>query len=154
MPTPISYLAKGIASRLRRSRAATTAVLDGLRAMPGIAYAFTADEVSSADARASSDPVKRAAALSYRPGRSGDLIIVPRENWMFSTAAATHGTLYPHDQRVPVILFGAGIKKGSYEGDATPADIAPTLAAVARVRFEQTDGRVLADALVPPPSTR
>jgi predicted AlkP superfamily pyrophosphatase or phosphodiesterase len=148
------YLAKGIASRLRRSRAATTAVLDGLRAMPGIAYAFTAGEVSSADARASSDPVKRAAALSYRPGRSGDLIIVPRVNWMFSTAAATHGTLYPHDQRVPVILFGAGIKKGSYEGDATPADIAPTLAAVARVRFEQTDGHVLADALVPPPSTR
>lgn len=147
------YLAKGVVRRLRRSRAATTAVLDGLRAMPGIAYAFMADEVNHAAARSSSDPVKRAAALSYHSGRSGDLIIVPRENWMFSTAAATHGTLYPYDQRVPVILFGAGIKKGSYEGDATPADIAPTLAAVALVRFERTDGRVLADAMAVRPST-
>lgn len=148
------YLAKGVVKRLRRSRAATTAVLDGLRAMPGIAHAFAADEVNHPDARGSSDPVKRAVALSYHPGRSGDLIIVPRENWMLSTAAATHGTLYPYDQRVPVILFGAGIKRGSYESDATPADIAPTLAAIARVPFEQTDGRVLAGAIASPPSTR
>jgi hypothetical protein len=143
------YLAKGVWKRLERNPRATAAALDALRALPGIACAFTGSEIGAPGARTSADPLKRAAALNYYPGRSGDFVIIPRDNWMFTTSATSHGTLYPHDQRVPLILLGPGVKKGSYDNDATPADLAPTLAALARIRFEPTDGRVLTEAMTP-----
>ena len=92
--------------------------------MKGIARAFLADDVKDPAVRSSADPVKRAAALSYYAPRSGDILVVPEQNWLLSTAATTHGTLYPYDQRVPVIFFGAGVAKGIHDGAASPADIA------------------------------
>jgi predicted AlkP superfamily pyrophosphatase or phosphodiesterase len=141
------YLAGGVANALRENPKARLAVLDALRALPGVTHAFTADELRSSGARASSDPVKRAAALSHLADRSGDIVIAPREHWILSTAATTHGTHHWYDQRVPVIFYGAGVRPGTYEAAATPADVAPTLAALARVRFDRLDGRVLANAV-------
>jgi hypothetical protein len=46
-----------------------------------------------------------------------------------------------------VILFGASVKPGEYSQAATPADVAPTLAAVAHVPIKKGDGRVLSEAL-------
>ncbi len=137
------YLAPGVLEKLAASPAASAAVLNALRALPGVAHAFRADEISDPAVRSGADPVKRAAALSYYAPRSGDLIIVPQENWLLSSAAATHGTLYPYDQRVPVIFFGAGVARGVHDGPATPADIAPTLAGLAGAPFAATDGVVL-----------
>ena len=68
---------------------------------------------------------------------------MPAANWLLSTAATTHGTLHPYDQRVPVLFFGAGVAKGIRDGAATPADIAPTLAALAGVAVTPADGVVL-----------
>ncbi|HEV3485862.1 MAG TPA: hypothetical protein VG106_10665, partial [Vicinamibacterales bacterium] len=121
-----------------------------LRGLPGVAHVFRGDEVNSRDARTSSDHVRRAVALSHHAERSGEFVIVPRENWLFAASATTHGTLYSYDQRVPVIMFGAGVTPGVYTQDATPADIAPTLAAAARVRVRNMDGRVLSEALKVP----
>lgn len=141
------YLMPGVFERLKRDPRAMTTALETLRGMPGIAYVFRSDELTSREARASSDPVRRAAALSHHEKRGGDLVIVPRENWLFSSSATTHGTMYPYDQHVPLILFGAGVTPGIYTQDATPADIAPTLAAIAGVRVRGMDGRVLKEAL-------
>jgi len=44
---------------------------------------------------------------------------------------------------VPVIFFGAGVRKGIHQGAASPADIAPTLAALAGAPFKAADGVVL-----------
>jgi len=138
------YLAPGILEKLQGHDKATAAVLAALRSMPGVAHAFRADQISAPAMRSSTDPVKKAAALSHYPARSGDLIIVPKENWLLSTSAATtHGTLYPYDQRVPVVFFGPGVPAGIRDDAATPADIAPTLAALAGVRFETPDGQAL-----------
>ncbi|HEY0874130.1 MAG TPA: alkaline phosphatase family protein [Vicinamibacterales bacterium] len=137
------YLAPGVFEKLKATPKASEAVLAALRAMPGIAHAFRSDEISDPAVRNSRDPVKRAAALSHYPPRSGDLIIVPTENWLLSSAATTHGTLYSYDQRVPVIFFGAGVQAGRRDGPATPADIAPTLAALAGAPFAATDGVAL-----------
>src|SRR5262249_43414768 len=63
------YLTAGTLDRLEHDEHATRAVLDGLRAVPGIADAFRGDEIGRAELRTSADPVKRAAALSYREGR-------------------------------------------------------------------------------------
>jgi arylsulfatase A-like enzyme len=141
------YFAPGVASKVTSKPEASAAVIAALQALPGIAHAFFASEVSSAAARTHPDPVRRAAALSYHPERSGDILIVPKPGWMLSTsAAATHGTLYPHDQRVPVLFFGAGVTASRSDAAATPADIAPTLAALAGVKFTTADGRPLLGA--------
>lgn len=137
------YLAPGVYDRLEQAPQASAAVLAALRALPGIAAAYTRDEVAAPAARGSQDPALRAAALSHYPARSGDLIVVPRENWLLSTAATTHGTLHAYDQRVPVIFFGRGVRGGARQEAATPADIAPTLAALAGVPFTTPDGRAL-----------
>ena len=148
------YLQDKALRQIRKDTAARQAVLDALRALPGIAAAYTGDEIAPAAVRSSSDPVKRAAALSYHAGRSGDLIIVPRENWLLTSSAASHGTLYPYDQHVPVILYGAGIRKGTYNAPATPGDVAPSLAALAGIQMTGTDGHPLTDAFARQASTR
>ena len=147
------YLQDTALERMKKEPAVTAAVLNALRALPGIAQAYTAQEIAAPGTRSSSDPIKRAAALNYFKDRSGDLIIVPRERWILTTSATTHGTLYPYDQRVPVILYGPGVKKGVYKGDATPADIAPSLATLANIRFRTSDGRARTEAFASPALT-
>ena len=138
------YLLPGVADRLKSHPKAAEAVVEALEKLPAVAQAFRAEDISSPEMRTSSDPVKRAAALSYNPARSGDFIIVPRTNWMLSTSSATtHGTLHPYDQRVPVIVYGAGVAAGVRQDAATPADIVPTLAALAGVSFTAPDGKPL-----------
>ena len=148
------YLEEPALKRMKKDAAIRTAVLDALRRMPGIAQAYTADELIAPGARTSTDPAKRAAALNYFRGRSGDIIIVPREDWILSTSATTHGTLYPYDQHVPVILYGAGVKKGRFDAESTPADIAPSLGALAGITFRTTDGHERTEAFAAPRSTR
>jgi predicted AlkP superfamily pyrophosphatase or phosphodiesterase len=148
------YLQKNALKRMKKDSAIRAAVLDALRGMTGIAAAYTADEIMAPGARSSSDPLKRAAALNYFPGRSGDVIIVPRENWILSTSATTHGTLYPYDQHVPLIFYGAGVKKGRFAVEASPADVAPTLATLAGIPFHTTDGHERKEAFAAPVSTR
>lgn len=138
------YLAPGVMEKLKANPDASAAVMAALKGMSGVAHAFRGDDIGRPEMRTDPDPVKRAAALSHHPGRSGDLIIVPREGWMLSSSsAATHGTLYWYDQRVPVIFYGPGVSGGRREVAATPADIAPTLGALAGVPFAAHDGRPL-----------
>jgi hypothetical protein len=139
---------------MKKDPAVTNAVLNALRAMTGIAQAYTAAEIMAPGARSSTDPLKRAAALNYYPGRSGDVIVVPKENWILSTSATTHGTLYPYDQHVPVILYGPGVRQQRFDNPATPADIAPSLAALAGISFRTSDGRARSEAFTIAVSTR
>src|SRR5439155_12619221 len=101
---------------------------------PGVQRVFLAEEIR--DATQSKDPLVRAAALSYFPGRSGDIVIVPKPGWMISAAGTTHGSATPDDQRVPLLFLGAGIKPGAYQDAATPADLTPTLAAIVGVTMK------------------
>ncbi len=97
--------------------------------------------------RHSADPVERAAALSYFPAESGDLVLALKPYWINGDAsAASHGTLNGYDQQVPVILMGPGIKGGRYTGEASPADIVPTLAAVLGLKLTGVDGKALMQA--------
>ncbi|MEO7272957.1 MAG: alkaline phosphatase family protein [Vicinamibacterales bacterium] len=143
------YLTPRTLARITTDTNLRRAAIDALLALPAVSAVFTGPELATAEARSSSDPARRAAALSYYPGRSGDLIMVPKAQWLLATSVTTHGTLYPYDQRVPVILFGAGVKPGRYPQAATPADLTPTLASVARIAIAPTDGRVLSEALAP-----
>lgn len=141
------YFAPGVFERLRREHALLTDVYARLNDIPGIARVIPSDELSVS----STDPVIRAAALSYMPARGGDLVLIPERNWITlarnAANATTHGGHHDYDQRVPLILFGAGIRAGHLTQAATPADIAPTLATLIGVQMPQAEGRVLREAL-------
>jgi predicted AlkP superfamily pyrophosphatase or phosphodiesterase len=141
------YFKPGVYDRLTANPAALREAVAAAEALPGIARVLTSDEMSSAAARTSHDPFIRAAALSYYPGRSGDLVLIPKENWMLSATGTNHGSPYPYDQRVPVLLFGAGIVPGVHEDPASPADLAVTIASMVGVHLPSPDGHVLTSAL-------
>lgn len=141
------YFKPGVYDRVKADPAILKAIRTALKAMSGIDRVITSDEVSTPAARASKDKYIRAVALSYFPGRSGDLFVIPKENWLFQSTGTTHGTLYSYDARVPVILYGAGIRAGSHNDAATPADLAVTVASLVGVTLPSPDGRVLTEAL-------
>jgi predicted AlkP superfamily pyrophosphatase or phosphodiesterase len=139
--------ADGVFDRMRAEAGVMAAIERAVTAIPGVERVLRKDMLSDR----SSDPVVRAAALTNFEGRSGDLIIITKPNWPLSaravTEAGSHGAPYDYDQRVPMILFGSGIKAGRYDRATTPADIAPTLARVAGIQMPKAEGRVLAEAL-------
>lgn len=92
---------------------------------------------------ATDDPDIQALRLGYDPGRSGDLLLVPKAYWYAGSSGTGHGSSYGYDQRVPVAFMGFGIRPGRYTDPATPADIAPTLAYLAGVTLAHADGRLL-----------
>jgi predicted AlkP superfamily pyrophosphatase or phosphodiesterase len=122
------YFEPGVYDKIRKSNQLTTAVVSAIAAQPGVERVFRSEELRGADK--SKDRLLRAAALSYVPGRSGDLVFETRPGWMLSAAGTTHGSANPDDQRVPLLFYGRGIKAGTYQDAATPADLAPTLAAL------------------------
>jgi predicted AlkP superfamily pyrophosphatase or phosphodiesterase len=128
------YFDDGVYDKVRRTPAALSAALAAISARPGVQRVFRSEDVR--DVASAKDPLQRAAALSYYPGRSGDLIIATKPGWMISAAGTTHGSGNPYDQRVPLLFVGAGVKPGKYDRPATPADLAPTLAAIVGVSLK------------------
>jgi predicted AlkP superfamily pyrophosphatase or phosphodiesterase len=122
------YFEPGVYDKILQSRQLTTAVVSAIASRPGIQRVFRSEEIRGA--ANSKDALLRAAALSYFPGRGGDLIIAAKPGWIMYGTGATHGSASADDQRVPVLFYGRGIKPGKYQQAVTPADLAPTLAAV------------------------
>ena len=139
------YFEPGMYDRVKRHPATLKAMTSAMAKVSGVQKVFTSDEV--ANAAGASDPLLRAAALSYVKGRSGDLILALKPGWMFSASGTTHGSATSDDQRVPLLLFGYGVKSGRYDAPASPVDVAPTLAAVAGLALPTAEGRALREAL-------
>jgi hypothetical protein len=146
------YLQPGVMDRVT----GTPGLLEKLvSALGGIEGMLTVFPGASLDPKAppANDPIRRAAALNEFPGRSGDIVLVPKPGWIFVGDAApdgtTHGTPHPYDVHVPVLFYGAGIRPGQYDDDAAPIDIAPTLARITGVALPTATGRVLESALAP-----
>jgi predicted AlkP superfamily pyrophosphatase or phosphodiesterase len=139
------YFTNGVYEQLRASPRLLDEVMRAIASAPGVERVFRGEELKAA--RGDSDPWRRAAALSYVEGRSGDLVLAPRPGWVASTEAAAHGTASPDDQRVPILMMGYGIKPGRYDQPVTPADIAPTVAALCGITLPQAEGRPLGAAL-------
>lgn len=139
-------LTPGTVDRLRETAGALDAVRDAIQQVNGISRVHGPDEVQGSGA--TDDETLRAWRLSYAPGRSGDFMLTPEPNWLIrGGTGTTHGTPHEYDRRVPVMLFGAGIRRGSYSSAATPADIVPTFAALTGVTLSHANGRALTEAL-------
>jgi predicted AlkP superfamily pyrophosphatase or phosphodiesterase len=123
------YFEPGIYEKIQKSRELTAKVLGAIERRPGVQKAFLSEQIR--DGARSKDPLVRAAALSYFPGRSGDIVFATKPGWMISSAGTTHGSASPDDQRVPILFLGAGVKPGKYQEASSPADVTPTLGAIA-----------------------
>jgi predicted AlkP superfamily pyrophosphatase or phosphodiesterase len=147
------YFSPGVYDRLKQDRAALQAVIQAALAQPGVATVYRAEDLAATEL--STSQIRTALTLSYFSGRSGDLFVVPKPYWLVEGSPADnkhgsgtgHGTPYNYDQHVPLLLLGYGIRPGDYFNAVTPADIAPTFAALCGITLATRDGRVLAEAL-------
>jgi predicted AlkP superfamily pyrophosphatase or phosphodiesterase len=115
----------------------------------GISRYFTRAQLEGG-AVSPADPVARRALHGFNSRRSGDVFFVQEafKYVMDGTLPATHGTPYSYDTHVPMLIMGGGVRAGRYVESATPADIAPTLAAILRLQApSNATGRVLVEAL-------
>jgi predicted AlkP superfamily pyrophosphatase or phosphodiesterase len=113
---------------------------------PGIAAVYTRTQLErGAVAGRLGTLVQRA----WNRQLSGDLYVVQRPYAMFGGNAATHGSPYPYDTNVPLMLYGASwVKPGSYASYAEVVDLAPTLAFLLGTRPPSgSEGRVLTEVL-------
>ncbi len=91
-------------------------------------------------------------AAMYRRGldreRSPDFFVLPKAYWTYGTKDVTaHGSQHRYDRAVPLILYGAGIRKGEAAA-ADFTDLAPTLSFLAGTEPpSDAQGRVLLEAL-------
>ncbi len=142
------YFAAGIWDKISADPKAMEAVFAAIRGVRGVADVFRVDQLGELAAK---NPLARAALLSEYPGRGGDLFVITKPNWFFDRRnklggwgeGTTHGSPYPYDQRVPIILMGAGIRAGKIAVAVTPADIAPTFAELTGITIAHTDGHPL-----------
>lgn len=116
--------------------------------VPGIARCFSRLQLLRG-ATSVTDPIERRALHGFYPARSGDVVMVAEPYKLIAeTITATHGSPYSYDTHVPTIIMGPGVNAGRYLEAATPADIAPTLAALLRITApSNSTGRVLVEAL-------
>ena len=87
-------------------------------------------------------------ARSYFPGRTGQLLIVPREGDFITRPDPNypfmHGSPWAYDVEIPLMFAGPAVKAGTYSMPAVQQDVAPTLAAALGVHMPPTStGRVL-----------
>jgi predicted AlkP superfamily pyrophosphatase or phosphodiesterase len=132
--------------KLRKQPEALDAIIHAIENTPGVLRVFRSEQLYPLPQ--TPDPILRAASLSYVPGRSGDLVVALKPYWIYmDPGGTTHGSAYSYDQRVPLIFFGWGIRRGTYLDASSPADIAPTLAYLCGITLARVDGHVLANAL-------
>lgn len=95
-------------------------------------------------------------ARAYYPGRSGQILIVPREGSVIVERADPvvrfmHGSPWSYDTRIPLLLYGGPyVRTGSYPRRARQQDVMPTVARVLDLKVPPTvTGRPLLEALRP-----
>jgi predicted AlkP superfamily pyrophosphatase or phosphodiesterase len=97
-------------------------------------------------------PFKLRLEQSTHGERSGHVYIVPKEHWLLATRGehltATHGTPWPYDAQVPIVVWGTGARAQKVQRAVDPRDIAPTLAQLLGIaRPGSSTGKVLTEAL-------
>ena len=127
---------------------AERAACEGALTVPGISRCFTRAQLEAGNVPAS-DAIARRVLHGFSQRRSGDLVVLYEPfKYLGDAIPATHGSPYSYDTHVPLVIMGAGLTPGRYDQASTPADLAPTLAALLRVQPPSSaTGRVLLEAL-------
>jgi hypothetical protein len=120
----------------------------GQHAGPPAAEASHAREATPSHAQATRQRFLDMLARSYFPGRTGQLLIVPREGDFITRpdqdVPYMHGSPWAYDVAIPLMFVGPAVRVGTYSMPAVQQDVAPTLAAALGVHMPPTStGRVL-----------
>jgi type I phosphodiesterase/nucleotide pyrophosphatase len=93
-------------------------------------------------------------ARAYYPGRSGQIMIVPREGSIIigrtdPAVKFMHGSPWRYDTRIPLLFYGSPyVRKGTYQAATRQQDLMPTVARVLDLPVPPTvTGRALVEAL-------
>ena len=93
-------------------------------------------------------------ARSYFPGRSGQIMVVPREGDIITRPGADvpfmHGSPWSYDARIPILFWGPRfVRTGRFTEAATQQDVAPTIAHAMGLPIPGITGHALVAALRP-----
>ena len=94
------------------------------------------------------DPLRRLFQNSFFQPRSPHLsVLVKKHVYLSSQPGGTgHGTAHDYDRQVPIVFMGEKIKRGTYDAECGPEDIAPTLAHLLGLAFpREYDSRLLSE---------
>ena len=145
------YLARD--TQAKATAATMAPALAALRALPGIGAAVWNGALGGPQEGISPE-LLAAVRASHVPERSGDITILPQPGWIFVPGnsanggdGTTHGSPHEYDQHVPLVFLGGAFTPGHYGTRATPADLAPTLAATIGLPMPDVEGRPLTDAV-------
>ncbi len=124
------------------------AVRDWVKSRPGVLLAYTNTQIL--DGLPATAPFSLAIERSFRADRSGDIFAVLKPGWMWSfgkEAGTTHGQPYDDDARVPLLVWGAGVRAGSSDAKVSPLSIARTVGALFGFEVGEPDAEVLEPVL-------
>jgi hypothetical protein len=114
---------------------ATELITNFLQSTEGIAQVFPSSVLRQAafDEQSMRGKVVR----GFNNKRCGDIAFVLEPGWLAwgGVTGSTHGSGYTYDTNVPVLFYGAGIKKGSSSQFHTVTDIAPTLSLLLKIKL-------------------
>jgi predicted AlkP superfamily pyrophosphatase or phosphodiesterase len=98
-----------------------------LSRQPGVALAVARDDLGGCD---DFQGYQAALRRSYFQGRSGDVLFLLRPFAVLEDAddGTSHGLPYAYDAQVPLVLYGRGVRPGTYTQRIHAVDIAPTAA--------------------------
>jgi hypothetical protein len=128
-PPPWVYLnRKLLDQRGLKSSQVESALAGWLKKQPGIQTVYTRSQL--VQGVPAGDAVGQAVLRSFYPERCGDLMIVLKPYWLFSSLlmSTTHGTPHDYDTHVPLLVYGPGVKAGVRQDAVTPQAVAAILA--------------------------
>lgn len=119
---------KLLAQRGLPSARVEKALAGWLKKQPGIQTAYTRTQLLAGVP--GDDTLGQAVRRSFFPDRSGDVAIVLKPYWLFSSLfmQTTHGTPHPYDTHVPLLVLGPGVKPGVRPEPVPPLAAAAILA--------------------------
>ena len=104
-------------------------IVDQIRKEQDVVFAAVFEDLAN-----SSLPqiIKDRALMGYYPGRSGDIIFIPRPGYYeygswSSPTGTTHGEWNPYDAHIPCLFYGWKVPKGATSREVHITDIAATV---------------------------
>lgn len=99
----------------------------------GVSKVLTASDLRATEFR---DRILANAQKGFHQARSGDVLFVLESGWIPAgyLTGTTHGSPYSYDTHVPLLWYGAGVKKGASDKYVVIPDIAATIAALLEIQ--------------------
>jgi len=99
-----------------------------LKKQPGIQTAYTRTQLLGE--LPADDALGQSVRLSFHPDRCGDVAIILKPYYLFTSAllATSHSSSHSYDTHVPLLVHGPGVQKGIRKDPVTPQATAAILA--------------------------